>query len=106
MIRNETVICACAAIVLNVSLDLSSDERRQEAIQAGRKRSIKDRLGTRREGGHGGGGGGGGRGPGGHRRRDRRMESGELEEMSIPPPGKPRAIADIDSEVRKCSTTP
>ncbi len=64
--------------------EMETDERRSEAIQAGRKRSVRDRLGSRQRGGH---------------RSQHRMDSRELDEMSIPPPGKPRSIPDVEQEV-------
>ena len=51
--------------------------RKNEAIQAGKKRkNIKDRLGKKRP--------------------EERFPSRELDDMSIPPPGVPRNICDIE----------
>ena len=58
------------------------NSRRTDAIQAGKKRSVKERLGTRKS-------------------KTRNNDSGEnsndaFETMSIPPPGVPRQIAELN----------
>ena len=53
------------------------NSRRSNAIQAGKKRSIKDRLGPKRDS----------------------PESDSWENMSIPPPGVPRTIPDLNQNV-------
>ena len=58
-------------------------KRRTEAIQAGKKRSVKERLGVRK-----------------HKNNDSGDNSNDaFETMSIPPPGIPRQIAELNPNV-------
>lgn len=59
---------------------METEDRRSSALHAGKKRSVKDRLGyhTRRH-------------------KDRRSSKDqEIDDMSIPQPGVPRTVPDID----------
>ena len=60
----------------------NESSRRNEAIQAGRKRSVKDRLGSRMNS------------------RDSPDNAGDsFETMSTPPPGVPREIPELNQAV-------
>ena len=68
---------------LNADLDdywTKKDDRRNEAIQAGKKRSVKDRLGERPK-------------------PSKDDSNDAFETMSIPPPGVPREIPDLNPAV-------
>ena len=70
------------------------EDRKEEAICAGKKRSAKERLGTRKS--H----------TTGHKISDRTkmrqdQDGSALEDMSIPQPGMPRTIPDLSLELTK-----
>jgi len=72
------------------NMDTGTDDRRADALAAGKKRSVKDRVGVRK-------GGGGGDGHGMHRHHG--VVTGDFDDLSIAQPGVPRSIPDIDLTV-------
>ena len=66
--------------------------RKEDAICAGKKRNIKERLGAKKSNNpqkH----------KGSHRNRDGQMQEGaSIEDLSIPQPGVPRTIPDLSSD--------